>query len=70
MILLEPLNCVIQKELKKFGKMLPKIFIKIFIKDCIAWDVEDFYKEEDLIDGLCPVHKTKPEIVQEENYFF
>ena len=31
---------------------------------------EDFYKEEDLIDGLCPVHKTKPEIVQEENYFF
>jgi methionyl-tRNA synthetase len=31
---------------------------------------EDFYKEEDLIDGLCPIHKTKPEIIQEENYFF
>lgn len=31
---------------------------------------EDFYKEDDLINGLCPVHKTKAEIVQEENYFF
>jgi len=31
---------------------------------------EDFYKEEELIGGLCPDHKTKPEIVKEENYFF
>lgn len=31
---------------------------------------EDFYKEEDLINGLCPEHKIKPEIVKEENYFF
>jgi len=31
---------------------------------------EDFYKEEELVDGLCPDHKTKPEIVKEENYFF
>ena len=31
---------------------------------------EDFYKEEDLVDGCCPEHKTKPEIVKEENYFF
>ena len=31
---------------------------------------EDFYKEDDLVDGVCPEHKTKPEIIQEENYFF
>jgi methionyl-tRNA synthetase len=31
---------------------------------------ETFYKEEDLIDGLCPIHKTEPEWVSEENYYF
>lgn len=32
---------------------------------------EDFYKEKDLTqDGLCPEHRTKPEIVKEKNYFF
>lgn len=31
---------------------------------------EEFYKESELINGLCPEHKTKPELVKEENYFF
>jgi len=31
---------------------------------------EEFYKEDELIDGLCPDHKVKPELVEEENYFF
>jgi methionyl-tRNA synthetase len=31
---------------------------------------EAFYKESELINGLCPEHKTKPELVEEENYFF
>lgn len=31
---------------------------------------EAFYNEDDLEDGLCPIHKTKPELVEEENYFF
>ncbi|MCX6737978.1 MAG: methionine--tRNA ligase [Candidatus Parcubacteria bacterium] len=31
---------------------------------------EQFYTEDELVDGLCPEHKTKPEIVEEENYFF
>ncbi|MFH0819118.1 MAG: methionine--tRNA ligase [Patescibacteria group bacterium] len=31
---------------------------------------ETFYTPKDLIDGLCPEHKTKPEIIKEENYFF
>lgn len=35
---------------------------------CVGCEV--FYLEKDLIDGLCPEHKTKPELVEEENYFF
>ena len=31
---------------------------------------EAFLREEDLVDGLCPEHKTAPERVVEENYFF
>lgn len=31
---------------------------------------EAFIKEADLVDGLCPEHKTKPEVVKEKNWFF
>ncbi len=31
---------------------------------------ETFYTEKDLENGVCPEHQTKPEIVEEENYFF
>jgi methionyl-tRNA synthetase len=32
---------------------------------------EEFYKEEELTeDGLCPEHRVKPELIEEENYFF
>ncbi|HUO75790.1 MAG TPA: class I tRNA ligase family protein [Candidatus Paceibacterota bacterium] len=31
---------------------------------------EAFIKPSELIDGLCPLHKTKPEMVREENWFF
>jgi methionyl-tRNA synthetase len=31
---------------------------------------EQFYDEEDLIDGRCPEHGTVPDLVEEENYFF
>lgn len=31
---------------------------------------EAFVTEKDLVDGLCPDHKIKPEKVEEENYFF
>jgi methionyl-tRNA synthetase len=31
---------------------------------------EAFYTEGELDNGLCPEHKTKPELVHEENYFF
>lgn len=31
---------------------------------------EEFKTDKDLVDGLCPEHKTKPELVKERNYFF
>ena len=31
---------------------------------------ESFIKKSDLVDGVCPLHKTKPETVKEENWFF
>ncbi len=31
---------------------------------------EAFLKESELVNGLCPEHKTRPELVEEENYFF
>ena len=31
---------------------------------------EEFYKESELVNGLCPEHKTRPDLVEEENYFF
>ena len=31
---------------------------------------EQFYTEDELVDGLCPEHHTPPELVEEENYFF
>lgn len=31
---------------------------------------EAFLTEKDLVDGKCPEHQTKPEVVEEENYFF
>jgi len=31
---------------------------------------ESFKQEKDLVEGLCPTHKTKPDWIREKNYFF
>ena len=31
---------------------------------------EEFKPEKDLVDGLCPIHKTTPEWITEKNWFF
>jgi methionyl-tRNA synthetase len=31
---------------------------------------EEFKPEKDLVEGLCPIHKTKPEWIEEKNWFF
>lgn len=35
---------------------------------CIS--CEAFKQEKDLVEGLCPVHQTRPEWIREKNYFF
>src|SRR5262249_10988169 len=35
---------------------------------CIA--CEAYYTEDELVDGLCPIHLTPLEVVTEENWFF
>jgi len=42
-----------------------KIYRGLYCVGC-----EAFYKESELENGLCPEHQTKPELVEEENYFF
>jgi len=37
----------------------------LYCKGC-----EDFKTEKDLVDGVCPIHKTKPELLKEKNWFF
>jgi len=31
---------------------------------------EQFYSKKELVDGKCPEHNRKPELIEEENYFF
>ncbi len=31
---------------------------------------ENFYAEDELLEGRCSIHHTRPELVEEENYFF
>ncbi|MBQ7739574.1 MAG: methionine--tRNA ligase [Desulfovibrionaceae bacterium] len=35
-----------------------------------CYGCERFYTEKELVDGLCPQHLTKPELISERNYFF
>jgi methionyl-tRNA synthetase len=35
---------------------------------CVA--CEAYYTEDDLVDGLCPIHRRPVELMKEENYFF
>ncbi len=52
-------------ELQKKGDIYKKKYRGLYCVGC-----EAFIKEKDLVDGLCPNHQQKPEIVEEENYFF
>ncbi len=35
-----------------------------------ASSCEAFKQEKDLVEGLCPIHRTKPDWIREKNYFF
>jgi methionyl-tRNA synthetase len=52
-------------KLKEKGDIYKKKYKGLYCVGC-----EAFVKEKDLIDGKCPNHQKKPEIIEEENYFF
>jgi methionyl-tRNA synthetase len=49
----------------KNGDIYKKSYRGLYCTGC-----ESFKVEKDLIKGVCPNHNTKPEEIQEENYFF
>ena len=60
-------------------KCVQEILQKVYDKGDIYFDeygghycygCERFYTEKELVDGLCPDHKVKPEYIKESNYFF
>jgi methionyl-tRNA synthetase len=51
--------------INKNGDIYKKNYQGLYCVGC-----EQFYKESELSNGLCPEHLTKPELVEEENYFF
>ena len=61
-----------RKAAQKFFELLYKngYIYKAKYKGLYCVSCEAFYKESEVADGLCPVHKKKLEVVEEENYFF
>lgn len=53
------------EKLKEKDAIYEKEYEGLYCTGC-----EKFLTEKELIDGLCPDHKTKPEKVSEKNYFF
>jgi methionyl-tRNA synthetase len=51
--------------LKDNGHVYEGLYEGLYCTGC-----EAFYREDDLVDGLCPDHGTKPEWLQESNWFF
>ena len=52
-------------KLKENGDIYKKKYKGLYCVGC-----EAFILKKDLIDGKCPVHQEKPEVIEEENYFF
>ncbi|MFH1780796.1 MAG: class I tRNA ligase family protein [Candidatus Nealsonbacteria bacterium] len=51
--------------IKEKGDIYKKEYEGLYCVGC-----EAFVKEKDLVNGVCPLHQQKPEIIREENYFF
>lgn len=51
--------------LKERGMVYKGVYKALYCKEC-----ETAYTASQLLDGKCPVHKTEPAHVDEENYFF
>jgi len=51
--------------IRKKGDIYKGVYEGLYCEGC-----ETYYTEDDLVDGKCPLHLTKPKILKEENYFF
>ena len=59
------------KGAQKFWKACkPEDIYKKKYKGLYCVGCEEFKTQKDLIEGVCPEHRAKPEEVEEENYFF
>jgi len=55
----------IWQQLAKNGDIYKKSYKGYYCVGC-----EAFITQKDLVDGRCAIHKTEPQIIEEENYFF
>ena len=55
---------------KLWAACRPEDLYKKKYKGLYCVGCEQFYTQKELVDGKCPEHQTKPEVVEEENYFF
>jgi len=58
------------KGAQKLWKACQKDIYKKSYRGLYCVGCEEFYKENELENGLCPEHKTRPDLVEEKNYFF
>jgi len=58
------------KGAQKLWQACQKDIYKKKYKGLYCVGCEMFFKESELESGFCPEHKTKPELIEEENYFF
>jgi methionyl-tRNA synthetase len=55
---------------QKLWKACQKNIYKKKYQGLYCLECEEFYREKELVKGRCPEHRTKPELIEEENYFF
>jgi len=55
---------------KFWSQFKPEDLEKRIYKGLYCVGCESFLKEDELVDGKCPDHKTVPEQIEEENWFF
>lgn len=53
------------EKLEANGDLYKKAYQGLYCVGC-----EQFYNEDELVGGLCPDHGVRPDLVEEENYFF
>lgn len=52
------------ERLRDNGKLYKSAYKALYCVEC-----ETNYTDKDLIEGKCPIHKTTPQVIEEENYF-